>query len=208
VKQEKSMDDKQSEILDKIRERVLQRERELQLEQDKEANLEATLQALEEITEVPRAEMNRIAEEIKASYSQPAATNRPVNSFSIPYFHNTLPATVREAIAKLPPVLKEEFFEEYSLAKRKTGLSYLFWLIPPPFSCHYLYNNRVLTQILYFLTCGGIFIWWLVDFFRLPQIVQDENRKIARKFLKKMMRQSLRRQGYKPNIPPFFRDDR
>lgn len=200
------MSDKQAEMLDKIRERVLQREKELHLEQDKEANLEATLQALEEITEVPRDEMNRIAEEIKAAYNQPAVKKKRESSVT-PYFNASLPATVREAIAKLPPVLQEEFFEEYALAKRKTGLSYLFWLIPPPFSCYYFYNNRVLTQIFYFLTCGGIFIWWLVDFFRLPQIVQDENRKIARKYLKKMMRQSLRRQGNKPILPSFFRKE-
>ncbi len=187
------MTDKQEEILDKIRERVLNRERELQLEQDKDANLEATLQALEDITEVPRAEMERIADEIKASFEEPKSRqSEPVN-LPVPY-EQTLPATVREAVSKLPPVLKEEFYEEYALAERKTGLSYLFWLIPPPFSCHYLYNNRVLMQILYFLTCGGVFIWWIVDFFRIPQIVKDENRKTARKNLKKMMKQSLRRQ--------------
>ena len=196
------MTDKQEEILDKIRERVLERERELQLEQDKDANLEATLQALEEITEVPREEMERIAEEIKASYEEPQSKDRAVTLLPVP-FEDTLPATVREAVSKLPPVLREEFYEEYALAERKTGLSYLFWLIPPPFSCHYLYNNRILTQILYFLTCGGIFIWWIVDFFRIPQIVKEENRKTARKNLKKMMKQSLRRQRNRGKGHPY-----
>ncbi|MBU2512318.1 TM2 domain-containing protein [bacterium] len=194
------MTDKQEEILDKIRERVLERERELQLEQDKEANMDATLQALEEITEVPREEMNRIAKEIMASYENPK--ENPVPDASLPVlYQGDLPATVREAVSKLPPVLKTEFFEEYAIAEKKKSLSYLFWLIPPPFSCHYLYNRRILTQILYFITCGGIFIWWIVDFFRIPQIVQEENRKTARKFLKKMMKQSLRRRRNSPNIP-------
>jgi TM2 domain len=189
------MADKQEEILDKIRERVLERERELQLEQDKDANLEATLQALEDITEVPREEMERITAEIKASYENPRSEE--VNTALLPVpvpVQGTLPATVREAVSKLPQVLKEEFYEEYALAERKKGLSYLFWLIPPPLSCHYFYNNRFLTQILYTLTCGGLLIWWIVDFFRIPQLVQDENRKTARKNLKKMMKQSLRRQ--------------
>ena len=65
------MSDKQAELLDKIRERVLERERELKTKEDKEANIQATLQALEEITDVPRDEMDRIANEIRASYEQP-----------------------------------------------------------------------------------------------------------------------------------------
>ncbi len=200
------MSDKQEEILDKIREKVLARERELQLEQDKEANLEATLQALEDITEVPRSEMIRIAEEIEASYANPPAKRQTILTVD-EQFHSQLPATVREAISKLPQVLKDEFYEEYALAERKIGLSYLFWLIPPPFSCYYLYNNRIFRQILFTLTCGGLLIWWLVDSRRIRQIVHEENRKTARKFLKKMMRHSLRRQRSRSSLPQFLRDN-
>lgn len=186
---------KEEEILDKIRERVLEREKQIQLKQDKEANLEATLQALEEITEVPREEMDRIAAEIQSSYegrSKNQSIPPPAPSLTIPEL-SPIPATVTEAVEKLPEVLQREFYEEYQLAEKKTGLSYLFWLIPPPFSCYYLYNNRIWTQMLYSVTVGGALIWWFVDLFRMPQIVEDENRKTARKFLKKMMKQSLRR---------------
>ncbi|MBU3915400.1 hypothetical protein KKA14_07680 [bacterium] len=188
------MSDNQEDILDKIRERVLQREKEIQLKQDKEANLEATLQALEAVTEVPREEMERIVNEIKGSYENPGKRKNESRHLPGPQFEN-LPATVCEALEKLPSILQEEFFEEYAISHRKSGLSYLFWLIPPPFSGHYLYNNRPFTQLFYFLTCGGFFIWWVADFFRMSDIVQDENRKIARKLLKKMMKQSLRRDG-------------
>ncbi len=201
------MSDKQEEILDKIREKVLAREREIQLEQDKDANLEATLQALEDITEVPRAEMDRIAQEIEASYADPPAKKDEVLS-PTGQFHSQLPASVREAVSMLPQVLKEEFYEEYALAEKKTGLSYLFWLIPPPFSCHYLYNNRIFKQILFSMTMGGLMIWWMVDALRMKQIVQEENRKTARKFLKKMMKRSLRRQRSRPSLPQFLRDDK
>ena len=94
-----------------------------------------------------------------------------------------------------------------ALAEKKTGLSYLFWLIPPPFSCHYLYNNRIFKQILFSMTIGGLMIWWLVDALRMKQIVQEENRKTARKFLKKMMKQSLRRQRNRPSLQQLIRDD-
>ncbi len=186
------MGNKQEEILDEIRERVLERERELRLKEDKEASIQATLQALEEITEVPREEMDRIADEIRASHSDPETLSVDIpEKLREPL--EGLPATVREALSKLPPVLKDEFREEYEIQFRSLPVSYLLWLIPPPLSCHYLYSRRVFSQILFTLTCGGFFIWWLADIFRMPQIVAEENRKAARKILKKLLRHSLNR---------------
>lgn len=184
----------QEEILDKIRERVLERERELRLKEDKEATIQATLQALEEITEVPREEMERIADEIRAAHDTPEAvpTEYPER---IQKSLVDLPATVKEALSKLPPVLQDEFREEYLIQHRSLPVSYLLWLIPPPFSCHYLYARRVFSQIIFTLTCGGLFIWWLADIFRMPQVVADENRKSARKILKKLLRHSLNKKG-------------
>ncbi len=127
------MSDNQEEILDEIRERVLERERELRLKEDKEATIQATLQALEEITEVPREEMERIADEIRAAHESPKETGNnnpdPFNQRSDP-----LPATVLLALSKLPVVLKDEFWEEYQIQSRSVAVSYLLWLVPPPFS--------------------------------------------------------------------------
>ncbi len=172
------MTDDQEDILNKIRERVLDREKELRNQENKEASIEATLQALEEITEVPREEMERISAEIRSSYEQPETEKNEL----VPTYTNLedeLPATVREALSKLPPVLKNEFYEEYRIQNRQVGISYLLWLIPPPFSCHYLYIRRRFTQILYFMTFGGAFLWWIVDLFRIPKIVEEDNRKTA-----------------------------
>lgn len=184
------MSDKQEELLDKIRERVLERERELKTKEDKEANIQATLQALEEITDVPRHEMERIANEIRSSYEQPDDVSKDIIPIERGYYDD-LPATVRQALLKLPHVLQTEFLEEYRIHFRHLGISYLLWLIPPPFSSHYLYIRRWFAQVLYFATIGGFFIWWIADFFRMPQIVKEKNRKTARKLLKKMLRYPL-----------------
>jgi len=184
------MTDGQEEILNKIRERVLEREKELRTAEDKEAGIEATLQALEEITEVPRHEMERISAEIRASYEQPELhKNQPVPAYSD--LDKELPATVREALLQLPPVLRKEFYEEYKIQNRHVGISYLLWLIPPPFSCHYLYIRSRFTQILYSLTFGGAYIWWIVDLFRIPKIVEEDNRKTAKRILKKLLKHTL-----------------
>lgn len=188
------MSEDQEAMLDKIRERVLERERELRLKEDKEASIQATLQALEEITEVPREEMERIAEEIRAAHNAPEETVATFPEQQILPMED-LPATVNEALSRLPAVLKDEFLEEYQIHFRSLPVSYLFWLIPPPFSCHYLYSKRIFRQILFSLTCGGLFLWWLVDLFRMPQIVAEENRKSARKILKKLLRHPLTKKG-------------
>ncbi len=188
------MSEDHEEMLDRIRERVLERERELRLKEDKEMSIQATLQALEEITEVPREEMERIADEIRASHNTPETTSTEY-SFSPLQNPEHLPATVREAILKLPPILKDEFWEEYQLQSRSLAIAYILLLIPPPLSCHYLYSRHLVKQILFTLTCGGFFIWWLVDLFRMPQIVMDENRKSARKILKRLLRHSLNRKS-------------
>ena len=102
------MEENQEEILNEIRDRVHKREKELQTEEDEEANVDATLQALEDITSVPRAEMEHIAAEIRRMHtlqeqgSSPSSNKTPVEQ---------LPATVREAYLKLPPVLQDEFWE-------------------------------------------------------------------------------------------------
>lgn len=191
------MTDQQEEILIKIRERVLEREHQIRDREDREAQLEATLQALEEITDVPRSEMDRIAEEIRTAYENPVSER--VEKTLVPVSqYEELPATVKDALSRLPGLLREEFWEEYRLQSRHTAISYLLWLIPPPFSCHYLYNRCHIRQILFFLTCGGLFIWWLVDLFRIPQLVQEENRKTARRILKKMLRYNLSSNRIKP----------
>ncbi len=120
------MSDNQEKVLGKIRERVLEREKEIRLQEDKEANIEATLQALEEITEVPREEMERIAEEIRTAHELPKTSKNVIPVAGEDF--EKLPATVREALSKLPNVLKEEFLEEYRIQFRHVGISYLLWL--------------------------------------------------------------------------------
>lgn len=124
------MSEDHEEMLDRIREQVLERERELRLKENKEMSIQATLQALEEITEVPREEMERIADEIRASHNAPdtSSTTDPISPLQNP---EHLPATVREALLKLPPILKDEFWEEYQLQSRNLAIAYILWLIPP-----------------------------------------------------------------------------
>ena len=86
---------------------MCQREKEIHLEQDKEANMEATLQALEEITEVPREEMERIAEEIKASYEEP---KKEINRAVIIGKNKQIPTKIINLLSNWRVVISYSYF--------------------------------------------------------------------------------------------------
>jgi hypothetical protein len=44
---------------------------------------------------------------------------------------------------------------------------------------HYLYLRKGGLQILFWLTLGGLAVWWLLDIFRLPGLVRNYNRRVA-----------------------------
>jgi TM2 domain-containing membrane protein YozV len=52
------------------------------------------------------------------------------------------------------------------------GLAYLLLFIA---GAHYAYLNKWGTQILFWITFGGLGIWWLIDIFRLANMVHDFN---------------------------------
>jgi hypothetical protein len=44
---------------------------------------------------------------------------------------------------------------------------------------HYLYLRKRGLQVLFWLTLGGLGVWWLVDLFRVRRLVQDHNWRLA-----------------------------
>lgn len=56
--------------------------------------------------------------------------------------------------------------------KKDTGVTYLCWFF---FGVHYFYLNKPLTNIIYWLTLGGLGIWAIIDLFRIPSMVREHN---------------------------------
>jgi hypothetical protein len=59
--------------------------------------------------------------------------------------------------------------------KRKTPLIYFWWFI----SLHYLYLRKWGLFALFFLTLNGLGVWWVIDLFRLPTILDRYNQSLA-----------------------------
>jgi len=89
---------------------------------------------------------------------------------------DNLPAMVRNELTKLPAQKQEEFLEEYRRKAKSTGVAYTLWLL---LGLHYAYLRKWGLQILFWLTGGGFFIWWLVDLFRIPAMIRDYNKDVA-----------------------------
>ncbi|GLR17599.1 TM2 domain-containing protein [Portibacter lacus] len=55
---------------------------------------------------------------------------------------------------------------------RNVGIAYLLLFFA---GAQYAYLNKWGTQIFFWITFGGLGIWWLIDIFRIPAMVQDFN---------------------------------
>jgi hypothetical protein len=74
----------------------------------------------------------------------------------------------------------DDLAAELDSRRRKRRYAYLAWLC---LGSHYLYLDRRFTQALFWLTGGGLLLWWIADLFRLPELVARHNRKAVGELL-------------------------
>lgn len=89
-----------------------------------------------------------------------------------------LPEPVRNEFLVSSSSKQELFVKLYLKESHSLLLTYLF-VIPAILSFHYGALNNWSKQILFWITGGGLLIWWLIDIVRLPAIVQERNNTIA-----------------------------
>lgn len=92
-----------------------------------------------------------------------------------------LPLMVRNEIEKMGDNYIDSFLDEYLRRRKSEVVAYILWLF---LGWHYIYLRKWLTQILFWGTLGGLFVWWFIDFFRIPNLVKDYNRDVAIQVLK------------------------
>ena len=92
-----------------------------------------------------------------------------------PSIQDALPAMVRHEVASLLPKNQEAFVEEYRRKSKSTAIAYVLWF----FGFQYAYVGKWGLLVLYWLTLGGVMIWWFVDIFRMPGVIRDYNKDVA-----------------------------
>ena len=90
---------------------------------------------------------------------------------------NQLPASVQNVISKMDTNSQNAFFLEYNKRRKKVFVSYILWFV---FALYYAYNKKIGLQFVFWFTLGGLWVWWIIDLFRMPSIVRDANAIIAR----------------------------
>jgi hypothetical protein len=85
---------------------------------------------------------------------------------------DTLPSLVKNELKELSTQKQEEFLEEYNRKKKSVGWTYVLWFI----GFHYAYLRKWGTLVLYWITFAGLFIWAIIDLFRIPGLVKDYNK--------------------------------
>jgi hypothetical protein len=77
---------------------------------------------------------------------------------------------------KIDPEMRDAFAGDYSRRRKKLLIAYLLFLL----GWHYLYLGKLGLQVAFLITLGGLFLWGLVDLFRLPGMVARINEGIVR----------------------------
>ncbi len=94
-----------------------------------------------------------------------------------------LPSLVRTELSRLSPERQSQFVEEYRRKSKSVGMAYFLWFT---IGLHYLYLNKVGTQLFYWFSFFGLLIWSIIDIFRIPGMVHDYNRDVATDVLRDM----------------------
>ncbi|MDA0782181.1 MAG: hypothetical protein PQ612_04730 [Rickettsiales bacterium] len=77
---------------------------------------------------------------------------------------------------------KEELLGLYKKYRKQESLLIICWF----FSFHYVYVGRWKMFFLFFFSLGGLFIWWVIDLFRLDTILKQYNKKKAEELFEKL----------------------
>lgn len=97
---------------------------------------------------------------------------------------DSLPSMVRNELAKMPAQKQEEFAEEFSRKSKSTGMAYLFLIVV--LAMHYGYLRKWGLQVVFWITGGGFFLWWIADLFRLPGLVRNYNKDVASEIMRNL----------------------
>jgi len=111
-----------------------------------------------------------------------AASEKDTNILISNSVVDLLPTIVKRELVKMDFQEQEMFMEEYKRKSKSKGTAYLLLLV----GFHYAYVKEWGLQCVYFLTVYGLFIWLIVDIFRMPSIIKSYNQDVSIEILRSM----------------------
>jgi hypothetical protein len=98
-----------------------------------------------------------------------------------------VPERVRGELAALPASTRAAFDEAFRRRARSTTTAYVTWILV---GGQYGYVGRWALQILFWVTLGGLMVWWVVDLFRIPGMVRRYNERVSHDILESLRTRS------------------
>ncbi|MEH0154528.1 DUF4178 domain-containing protein [Limibacter armeniacum] len=95
-----------------------------------------------------------------------------------------LPFDVASKLSELPEEAQMEFTYEMSRQEKNLPLAYFLHFM---IMGSYGYQNKWLLQLLFWVTFGGLGVWWLALWFLIPGQIRRTNRKNAYKVIRRLM---------------------
>ena len=80
---------------------------------------------------------------------------------------------------ELTPAQKNYVTNRLAAKKKDLSVAYLCWF----FCIHYFYLRKPARNILYWITYGGVFIWAIIDLFRMKSLVEKSNETIVQELI-------------------------
>ncbi len=86
-----------------------------------------------------------------------------------------LPPLVRRGLEGMDELHQEAFEREFRRKRKWCGVAYIAWF----FGMHYAYLGRWGALVFYLVSAGGLFVWMLIDLFRMRYLVSAHNEDLA-----------------------------
>lgn len=90
---------------------------------------------------------------------------------------DALPSMVKESLSRLPPEKQGMFVEEYKRKAKSPGLMLALAIL---FPIQLLLLGKTGLFVAFFLTAGGLWVWWFIEIFLAMKRTREFNEDIAK----------------------------
>lgn len=81
---------------------------------------------------------------------------------------------------------EDKFVEKFKKERKSIFKARLLCIFGVILGLHYTYLKQWWKNFFFFITLGGVFLWWFRDIFYVSRLVEEENNKIAAKVAKEI----------------------
>ncbi|MFP9117176.1 TM2 domain-containing protein [Flavobacterium sp. RNTU_13] len=90
------------------------------------------------------------------------------------------PLIVENRLYEMDALQRRAFMDEYDRRRKSVLVGYLLLI---PLGWHYAYVKKWGIQVLCWFTLWGFLLWWLIDWFRIPSIINRYNKDLSIKIM-------------------------